>query len=133
MAAPNTSRKISKIFLRFGQVPLGSNPDANPSLDEITLTGASIPEALSKKLIEDDVFSLGGSYGDSMAGDPSTFDFLKVTTSNGEVKEVEVFNMVLLMFSDNREETRRLFRIVNAIKEVKQSIVGKPDIRLESK
>jgi len=117
MVVLNASRKISKIFLRFGQVPLVSNPEAKPSLDEITLTGSSIPDALSKKLIGDDVFSLTESYGDSMAGDPSTFDFLKVTTSNGELKEVEVFNLALLMFSDNREETRRLFRIINAIKD----------------
>lgn len=55
-----------------------------------------------------------------MAGDPSTFDFLRVTTSNGDLKEVEVFNLAFLMFSDNREETRRLFRIINAIKDGEQ-------------
>ena len=120
MVSINASRKIAKIFLRYGQVPLGSNPDAKPSLDEITLSGTSIPDALSRKLIDDDVFSLSESYGDSMAGDPSTFDFLKVTTSNGELKQVEVFNLGLLMFSDNREETRRLFRIINAIKDGEQ-------------
>ena len=120
MVAINASRKFSKIFLRFGQVPLGGNPDARPLLDEITLTGASISDTLSKRLNEDDVLSLLDSYGDSMAGDPSTFDFLRVTTSEGVDKEVEVFNMALLLFLDNREETRRLFRIVNAIKEGEQ-------------
>jgi hypothetical protein len=120
MVTLNASRIISKIFLRFGQVPLGGNPDAKSFLDEITLTCASIPDALSRKLIEDDVFSLSESYGDSMAGDPSTFDFLRVTTSNGDLKEVEVFNLAVLMFSDNREETRRLFRIINAIKDGEQ-------------
>ena len=81
MVAINTSQKISNIFLRDGQVPTGSNPDAKPSLDEITLTSTSIPDALSRKLINDDVFSLSESYGDCMAGYPSTFDFVKVTKS----------------------------------------------------
>jgi hypothetical protein len=120
MITHNASRIITKIFLRFGQAPLGVNPDAKPFLDEITLTRASISDALSRKLIEDDVFSLSESYGDPIAGDPSTFDFLRVTTSNGDLKEVEVFNLAILMFSDNREETRRLFRIIHAIKDVEQ-------------
>jgi hypothetical protein len=120
MITHNASRIITKIFLRFGQAPLGGNPDAKPFLDEITLTRASISDALSRKLIEDDVFSLSESYGDPIAGDPSTFDFLRVTTSNGDLKEVEVFNLAILMFADNREETRRLFRIINAIKDVEQ-------------
>ena len=35
MVALNTQERYSKIFLRYGQVPLGQNPDAEPSLEEI--------------------------------------------------------------------------------------------------
>ncbi len=116
MVGINATRKFSKVFLRFGQIPYGGNADAEPLLEEISLIGASISNSVSRRLNEDDVLSLGDSYGDATAGDPCTFDFLRVTTSDGIEKEIEVFNMVIMIFMDNREETRRLFRIINAIK-----------------
>ena len=116
MVALNTQERYSKIFLRYGQVPLGQNPDAEPSLEEITLSEDSIPAKVVEILDSDDVFSLAESYGNPVAGDPATFDFLRITLKNGREKEIEVFNMAIMMFMDNREETRRIFRIINAIK-----------------
>jgi len=132
MVEINANRKFSKVFLRFGQVPLGANPDAEPLLEEVNLTDASISDSLLHRLTEDDVLTLGDSYGDSMAGDPSTFDFIKVTTSDGIEKKIEVFNLAIMMFMDNREETRRVFRIINAIKG-EQDGGGQPATRPESK
>jgi hypothetical protein len=117
MVALNRQRDYSEVFLRFGQISLGSNPHAEPSLEEAVFTGNGISEELSARLNVDDVFSLEESYGDPMVGDPATFDFLRITTTNGEQKEIEVFNIAILMFMDNRDETRRLFRIINSIKD----------------
>lgn len=46
-----------------------------------------------------------------------TFDFLRVTLKSGEKKEMEVFNMAIMIFLQNTEETHRVFRIINAIKD----------------
>ena len=73
-------------------------------------------ESLLQCLEADDVFSLKGSYGDSTAGDPTIFEFLRVTAASGKTIEIEVFNLAILMCFGNTEETRRLFRIINAIK-----------------
>jgi len=115
MVAINQPR-IVKIFLRYGQLPLGTNPDAEPNLKDVELNEDDIPKDLSEILIDDDVISLGSSYGDPSAGDPAIFEFIRIDTSDGRAKEIEIFNLAMLLFTDNREETRRLFRIVNAIK-----------------
>ena len=104
-------------MLRFGQVPLGINPHEERSLEDISFEGNEIPDQVSDRLNEDDVLSLNESYGDIAAGDPSSFDFLRVLTTCGVEKDIEVFNIAILLFMDNREETRRLFRIINTIKD----------------
>lgn len=81
MAALNKPERYSDIFLRHGQVPLGQNPHAEPSLDEVSLSAAAISDSLSDVLTSDDVLSLGDSHGNPMAGDPATFDFLRITLS----------------------------------------------------
>ena len=86
MVAPNNQQRFSEIFLRYGQVPLGSNADAEPLLKEVSLSETTIPERLSVRLSSDDVLSLGDSYGDPIAGDPTTFDFLRITMSDGRKK-----------------------------------------------
>ena len=121
-----TKPVIEKVFLRYGQVPLGTNLDAEPSLEEVEIRGSALSDALRTRLTDDDVFSLSNSYGDAEAGDPVTFDFMRITTSEGIKVEVEVFNIAILMFKDNTEETRRLFRIINAIKG-EQDAGGKRD------
>ena len=121
MVAINQPR-IVKIFLRYGQLPLGTNPDAEPKLKDIELYDVDLPKDLSKILIDDDVFSLGSSYGDPSAGDPAMFEYIRVESSDGVTKEIEIFNLAILLFMDNREETRRLFRIVNAIKKADKSL-----------
>ena len=119
MVAMNQPR-IVKIFLRYGQLPLGTNPDAEPNLKDVELNEDDIPKDLSEILIDEDVISLGSSYGDPSAGDPAIFEFIRIDTSDGRAKEIEIFNLAMLLFTDNREETRRLFRIVNAIKKAEQ-------------
>ena len=104
--------EIEEVFLRWGQMPLGTNPDAQPSLDEVTIHRSGISKSLLGCLEADDVFSLKGSYGDPTAGDPDVFEFLPVTTTIGETIEIEVFNLAILMCFGNTEETRRLFRII---------------------
>jgi hypothetical protein len=107
---------IEEVFLRHGQLQLGMNPDAEPSLEDIRICKSAISDSLRSILIEDDVFSLKASYGDAEAGDPSIFEFLRIETSTGKKTEVEVFNLAILLFTENTDETRRLFRIINAIK-----------------
>ena len=114
--AINNQQKFAEVFLRFGQVPLGSNPQAKASLEEISFDTQSVPDFVTDRLVEDDVLTLADSYGDPMVGDPATFDFLRVKTTDGTKKEIEVYNLAIIMFMDNRDETRRLFRIVNTIK-----------------
>ena len=107
---------IINILLRHGQLPLGANPNAEAKLQDVEFNGNPIPQGLIDILIKDDIWSLSPSYGDPSAGDPAMFDFIRIKASDGSTKEIEIFNMAILIFRDNNEETRRLFRIVNAIK-----------------
>jgi len=116
---------IKEVFLRYGQLPLGTNPHAEPFLEEIRLYNSAISDSLRTRLIEDDVFTLKNSYGDAGAGDPAIFEFLRIETSAGKKIEVEVFNLAILLFTKNTEETRRLFRIIKAIKD-EQNESGQP-------
>lgn len=116
MFTRNSQKQFSEVLIRFGQVSLGGNPDGAPKFEEIRFKIDAIPESVTERLIEDDVFSLADSYGDPMAGDPTTFDFLRVKMADGTKKEIEIYNIAIMMFTDNCEETRRLFRIVNSIK-----------------
>ena len=103
-------------MLRYGCVPLGGNPHAEPSLNEIILKGDQLNMELLQRLHEDDVLSLDDSYGDPLAGDPVLFDALRITLTDNSIKEIEVFNMAILLLLDNWDETRRLFRVINTIK-----------------
>jgi len=107
---------IEEVFLRQGRLSLGTNPDAESSIEDITICKSALSDSLLSRLIDDDVFSLKASYGDAEAGDPSIFEFLRIETSTGKKTEVEVFNLAILLFTENTDETRRLFRIINAIK-----------------
>lgn len=116
MVARNTRMKIEEIFLRYGEVPLGKNSQVKPSLKEIQIHTDKMSASLRSRLNEDDVMSLGDSYGDPTTGDPVMYDFLRIKTKDGRIKEIEVYNLAIAMFMDNRDETRRLFRIINEIK-----------------
>lgn len=107
---------IEEVFLRQGRLSLGTNPDTESSIEDITICKSALSDSLLSRLIDDDVFSLKASYGDAEAGDPSIFEFLRIETSTGKKTEVEVFNLAILLFTENTDETRRLFRIINAIK-----------------
>lgn len=58
MVALNKQERYAEIFLRHGQVPFGQNPYADPSLEEVSLSGARISAGLSEVLTSDDVFRL---------------------------------------------------------------------------
>jgi hypothetical protein len=64
---------IEEVFLRHGQLPLGMNPDAEPSLEDIRICKSAISDSLRSILIEDDVFSLKASYGDANGVQTSAF------------------------------------------------------------
>jgi hypothetical protein len=115
MVAPNRP-EICEIFIRSGQLPLGKNSHAKSDFNEIHLKPANISKEILEKLYADDVFTLASSYGNPAAGDPCMFDFLSVKMRDGSKIELNVFNLAILMFTENTEETRRLFRIINAIK-----------------
>jgi len=89
-------------------------------VSDIEFSGKEIPENVVSQIHEDDLFSLGSSYGDSSLGNPIEFNFLRVT-AEGKDYEVEVRNLSILMIFENNDETRRIFRIVNAIKRVNTS------------
>jgi len=112
-----TKPKIEKVFLRYGFLQVGGDTPKSSSsgLSDIEFSGKEIPEKVISQIYEDDLFSLGSSYGDSSLGNPIEFNFLRVT-ADGKDYEVEVQNLGILMIFENNDETRRVFRIVNTIK-----------------
>lgn len=108
--------QIEKIVFRYGQVSKGKDASIQSTVKEIILSGSEISENLRERIQSDDIFSLGESYGDPTTGDPIMFESIKLKTEDGTKMEIEVFNLAILMFTDNKEETRRLFRIINALK-----------------
>lgn len=116
MSAQNSQTNFEEIFFRYGEVPLGRDSPKEASLTDIRIHTDSMSEALRSRLNEDDVMSLSDSYGDPENGDPAMYEFLKVKTKEGKIKEIEVYNLAITMLIDNKEETRRLFRIINEIK-----------------
>jgi hypothetical protein len=111
-----TKPQIEEIVFRHGQISGRKDASAQSTVKEVVIRGSDISENLRERINSDDIFSLNESYGDPAAGDPILFEFVKLKTRDGRKKEIEVFNLAILMLMDNREETRRLFRIIHALK-----------------
>ena len=110
--------QIASLRLRYGEVPLGLPKSESASrLEEISYDESSLPPEVREVLQADSVMTLGDKYGDPFSGNPIMPEFLKITFADASVKNIEVYNLGILMFTDNSEETRRLFRIFTRIKE----------------
>ena len=73
--------------------------------------GAEIPADVQKAIKEEDLFSLGGVYGDKSVGDPIEYDHLKLTLINGAV-EIKIFNRGITLFISDDERVRRIHRVL---------------------
>ena len=73
--------------------------------------GAEIPAVVRTAVSEEDLFNLGGVYGDQEIGDPVEYDHLKLILTDDTV-EITVFNRGIMLFTSDDEEVRRIPRVL---------------------
>ena len=68
-----------------------------------------IPAEVRKAVNEEDLFNLGGVYGDASIRDPVEYDHLKLVLTDDTV-DITVFNRGISLFVTDDERVRRIHR-----------------------
>lgn len=101
-------RDLEKIEYQRGMLEKGMKPGVLPTQ---VWRGAKIPAEVRNEIHVEDLFNLGGVYGDKKAGDPIEYDNLKLFLTDRTV-EITVFNRGIAMFTSNDERVRRIHRVL---------------------
>lgn len=101
-------KNLEKIKYRKGMLDEGMKPD---NLPVKVWSGIKIPAEVRKAINEENLFNLGGIYGDKNAGDPVEYDNLKLVLADDTV-EITVFNRGITLFTSDDEKVRRIHRVL---------------------
>jgi hypothetical protein len=101
-------QNLEKVEYRKGMLDKGMKLDDLPVK---VWSGTKIPAAVRKAVNEENLFKLGGIYGDKNAGDPVEYDNLKLVLTDDTV-EITVFNRGITLFTSDDEEVRRIHRVL---------------------
>lgn len=91
-----------------GMLERGMKPDTLPVK---IWRGAEIPGDVRGAINAEDLFNLGGVYGDKKAGDPMEYDNLNLVLTDDTV-EITVFNRGMALFMSDDERVRRIHRVL---------------------
>jgi len=99
---------LEQIKYRSGMLKANIKPEDLPVK---TWRGAKIPAEIRKSINAEDLFNLGGVYGDKNAGDPVEYDHLKLILTD-DVVEIEFFNRGITLFMTDDERVKRIHRVL---------------------
>ena len=99
---------LKAVELRCGMLIHAMQPEDLPAK---SWHAPGIPAVIEKALIEEDLFSLGGIYGDRNAGIPVEYDNMRLVTAGGTV-EITVFNRGITLFMTDDERVQRIHRVL---------------------
>ena len=99
---------LQRIEYRRGMLEKGMQPEDLPIS---VWHRAMLPKEILQAIIEEDLFSLAGVYGDPQVGDPVEYDYLKLVL-NDQTVEITFYNRgITLLFWDD-ERFRRIHRVL---------------------
>jgi hypothetical protein len=101
-------QELKQIEYCQGMLEKSMKPD---SLPVKVWHGAKIPVDVMKAINEENLFKLGGIYGDKTAGDPMEYDHLKLILTNNTV-EITVFNRGTTLLMSDDEQVGRIHRVL---------------------
>lgn len=99
---------LEQIEYRCGMLEAAMRPEDLPVK---TWRGAKIPVEVRKSINAEDLFNLGGVYGDKNAGEPVEYDHLRLIMTN-DVVEIEFFNRGITLFTTDDEKVKRIHRVL---------------------
>ena len=115
---------MNQIEYRCGMLGKGMKLDA---LRVKVWRGAKIPNEVRDAVNEENLFNLGGIYGDKNAGDPVEYDNLKLVltpacrdtrgAARDDTVEITVFNRGITLFTSDDEQVRRIHRLLYKLDE----------------
>lgn len=99
---------LEMVEYRYGMIERATDPE---DLSGVIWRRPEIPANIEQAILDEDLLSLGGVFGDRHAGYPVEYDQIKMITS-GETVEITVFNRGITLFTTDDEEVRRIHRVL---------------------
>ena len=104
----NTINNIMRIEYKEGML---SSLKDSAACESKVFEAPNIPTSVLKTLEENKILEAGGRYGDPTMGDPIQYEWLKILTTEAEIK-IEFFNRAITLFTTDSELVRRLHRFL---------------------
>ncbi|MFA5866055.1 MAG: hypothetical protein WC975_15385 [Phycisphaerae bacterium] len=100
--------RINRIEYRQGMLEENMKPS---ELSVRLIQGPQITDEIRQSIEKENIFELGGVYGDKKAGDPIEYDHLKIVFWDRTV-EIEFFNRGITLLATDSEIIRRIHRVM---------------------
>jgi hypothetical protein len=101
------SSTISKILYKRGML---EHVFDTSNVEVKEFLGRNIPDSIIDSILENDVYSLSGTYGDPSAGKPIEYDHLRVDRA-GEPVEITFYNRGITLLLAGDDAMRRIHRV----------------------
>lgn len=102
---------ISRVAYQHGMVQSVKKVNG---LQEIVFSEDEIPAEVLAAINENHLLDVGGTYGDSEAGEPIQYDHLLIEHSSGKV-EITFYNRGISLVFGNNETERQIHRVCSIL------------------